>query len=155
MKPIPIFEFAFAAYAATARPAAERPEPKRPPFESAWRSTAREDGVLLVKVGVLDNGRALATAATPCETILPVREIWLGQIKETADGYDGALCMTQAPLRGLNVGQRIAFGPADILDWTINYEASPECAALRQRPQSTRAACEPCGECAFAEEARG
>jgi hypothetical protein len=158
LKPIPIFKFAFAAYAATAQTGAERakPEPeKRQPFETAWRSTPPSDGVLLVKIGVLDNGRALATMLTPCESIQPVREIWLGQIKETAQGYNGAVCMTQTPLRGVDMGQRIDFGPAHILDWTISYEASPECAALQNRSKPVRAACEPCGDCALAEEARG
>jgi hypothetical protein len=154
VKPVPIFEFAFAAYAATAWSGDARApaEPERRPFEITWRSMANRDGALLVKIGVLDNSRASATALTPLKSRLPIKEIWLGQIKETANGYSGVVCMTQTPLRHIGVGERIDFGPTHILDWTISFEALPECAALRKQPNSA-AACLPCGDCNLAEEA--
>jgi hypothetical protein len=155
VKAIPIFEFAFAAYAATVRGGSERirsPQAPRQLFETAWRSTAQRDGVLMVKIGVLDNGRAEATALTPCETILPVKDIWLGQIKEIDGGYCGVVCMIQAPLRTIRLGQTIEFGPSHILDWTISYEGSAECGAT---PRSASSRAEACGACVLAEEALG
>jgi hypothetical protein len=157
VKPIPVFEFAFAAYAATARGSIERvrPGPERQPFDTVWRSTAGGDGALLVKIGVLDNGRAEATVLSPCETLLPVKEIWLGQIQEIDGGYSGVVCMSQGPLRSIGPGQPIEFGPAHILDWTISYEASPTCAVLREREKAAKTDCESCAGCESAEKARG
>lgn len=156
VKRIPVFEFAFAAYATMARRESERGSRDAPgqPFETAWRSTGQSDGALMVKIGVLDDGGGEATALAACQTRLPVKEIWLGQVREVEGGYCGVVCMIQEPLRTINPGQRIDFGPAHILDWTISYGASPECAAL-QRPQSVRAACDPCANCIPAGEALG
>ena len=156
-KPIPVFEFAFAAYAATARMGDERPvmEPERGSFEATWRSMASDTGALRVKVGLLDNGRAAAIAPASCESMLPVNEIWLGKLKQTADGYSGVVCMTQNPLRSIGLGQRIDFGLTQIVDWKVSHGSLPRCAALRQRSRSALAGCEACRECALAEEALG
>jgi hypothetical protein len=141
-KPIPVFEFAFAAYAATVGAGAEKPiaAPELRPFEATWRSMGSRDGSLLVKIGVLDCGQA----TTPCGSMLPREEIWVGQVKETASGYSGVVCGSRAPLRNIEPGVLIEFGPADILDWTISYESLAGCPALRKRSKPAAGLCYAC-----------
>jgi hypothetical protein len=63
--------------------------------------------------------------------------------------------VTQTPLRGIEMGDRIVFSAPHIVDWTVSDETPARCAELRKRVKSALAECAPCGECAFADEARG
>jgi hypothetical protein len=128
VKSIPIFEFAFAAYAATSnRSDANSSGPSRPPFIETWNAVGAR-GDLLVKVELRDDKRGAATAFGPQRPAPAgsLREVWLGDIQETARGFSGAVRMSQERLTHVRVGQRVRFDPTHILDWTISYDPSAE-----------------------------
>ena len=159
IKPIPIFEFAIAAYATTARAgggsnntARERQVERRRQFETSVRSPTPRGGALLVKISVLENAAAVTAGLTPYRSVQVVEEIWLGHIEETANGYSGVVCMAQTPLRHVGWGRRIEFDPTHILDWTISLHKSPECAAFSRQCDSPTGAQTPCEACGFVEE---
>ncbi len=160
IKPIPIFEFAIAAYATRARASGgpalglrERQVERRRQFATSVRSPAPSGGALLVKISVLENAGAVTACATPFKSVHSVDEIWLGHIEETAKGYSGVICMAQTPLRHVGWGRRIDFDPTHILDWTISLHTPPECDALHKRCASATGAHAPCNACDFVVEA--
>jgi len=160
VKPIPIFEFAIAAYATTARArggsnntARERQVERRRQFETSVRSPTPRGGALLVKISVLENAAAVTAGLTPYRSVQVVEEIWLGHIEETANGYSGVVCMAQTPLRHVGWGRRIDFDPTHILDWTISLHTPQECSALHKRCASATGVYDPCGDCNFSEDA--
>ena len=126
VKAIPIFEFAFAAYAATAsRGAARRDAPRRPLFMQTWQAVGpRGDLLVKVELCVDECGAALASGGGKSAPASQRKEIWLGDIAETARGFSGAVRMAQTPLTHVRVGQRIGFDPTHILDWTISFDSS-------------------------------
>jgi len=161
IKPIPVFEFAIAAYAATARTGGggaiktsrERQVERRRQFETSMRSPTPRGGALLVKISVLENAGAVTACLTPFKSVHSVDEIWLGHIEETANGYSGVVCMAQTPLRHVGWGRRIDFDPTHILDWTISLHTPQECSALHKRCASATGVYDPCGDCNFSEDA--
>jgi hypothetical protein len=163
IKPIPIFEFAIAAYATTARAGGgpmskstrERQVERRRQFETSLRSAAPRGGALLVKINVLENAGAVSACLTPFKPVQSVDEIWLGHIEETARGYSGVVCMAQTPQRHAGSGRRIEFDPTHILDWTISLRTSPECDALHKNCATATGGRTPCEVCGFVEEALG
>jgi uncharacterized protein YegJ (DUF2314 family) len=161
VKPIPIFEFAIAAYATTARGGdgagkrlRDSQVERRRQFETSVRSSAPRGGALLVKINVMENAGAVTACLTPYKSVQVVQEIWLGHIEETANGYSGVVCMAQAPLRHVGWGRRIDFDPTHILDWTISLNTRPECSALHERSASATGSHDPCQVCGFVDEAR-
>ena len=140
-RPIPVFAFAFAAFAATSTKLTEKVSSECAGrdgdelFLLMWRQSARANAELRVKVGVSDEGgapfrlcdRASAQSAD-------VQWVWLAQIAETARGFSGAVSTdSERPKRWLQ-GQRIGFQVRQILGWTLGVNASAR-AIVAPKPQ--------------------
>ena len=142
-RPIPVFAFAFAAFAATSTKLTEKISSERAGREGddlfvlMWRQSARANAELRVKVGVSDEGGASfrlcdRTSAKSSE----VQSMWLTQITETARGFSGTVALDfERPKRWLQ-GQRIGFQVEQILGWTLGVNVSaPAIAAPKpQKP---------------------
>jgi hypothetical protein len=136
LRRIPVFAFAFAAYAVSSgRSDAKGAAPLRPPFMETWLSSGRR-GDLLVKIEIRGE-ESRATAESGGSVVAGAQEVWLGDIAETEHGFSGAVCAAQTPLKRIRLGQRIAFDPTRILDWTISYYASAGGTAERARACDT------------------
>jgi len=145
VKPIPVFAFVFAAYAATHAPATRErddrgdnpdsnPGKAAPAPGPAWRSLLRQGADVRVKVGVAENGgqgaaRPVARIGAPGDEI---EEIWLGQIAETAYGFTGVVAESGAAR--VTSGQRMRFARIHVLGWTMGVKSTePARAAQRER----------------------
>ena len=134
-KPIPVFQFVFAAYAATcAGRASQPPLWRRAPRLGSDASVADSprDAVpayrnlpsidpreLIVKISVVDEyfasaAHALSLGAPVADN---VEDLWLGEIEETPAGYSGVVLVDPARLLRVRTGDSVAFGPMHILDW--------------------------------------
>lgn len=131
-KAIPVFKFAFASYAASgaatlrAKGEARRRLTTPPPFRQNLRVPSSEDG-LLVKIGVRD-GELCEAVLAPKSKTEDYREIWLGDISQTASAFSGVVRRSQTSFRHIRPGQRIGFDPTHILEWSIGGLHSEDCA---------------------------
>lgn len=137
-KPIPVFKFAFAAYAAAGavavreqRGALTRKSGKQARFLKSW-SVFSSEGGLMVKIGVRDGERCEAITG-PKDDCDDYREVWLAEIRESASAFSGVVRAGKVSLRHIRPGQRIGFDPTHILDWAIGCgpgdHCPPDCAA--------------------------
>jgi uncharacterized protein YegJ (DUF2314 family) len=123
-RPIPVFAFAIAAYAATSgrRPAARRPQAGPGEiFLLMWRGLARDMDALKVKVGVFVAGRGevrLSEGASADE----IEEIWLDEISETATGFRGVVKDRPQRLAQVAEGGTIRFEARHVLGCTLRIE---------------------------------
>jgi uncharacterized protein YegJ (DUF2314 family) len=127
-KPIPVFSFVFAAYAATsAAPQTARSTLPRKalypsdPFLSAWRKRAASGGSLYAKVGLrnADLGFAVRSSGEIYEGF------WLGDIVETRLGFIGAAMEGQDLPARIKPGQRLRFHQINVFDWKLGDCAKP------------------------------
>jgi uncharacterized protein YegJ (DUF2314 family) len=148
-RPIPLFAFAFAAYAATS-PAAEAADrfassedaspgvaDGRDLFLATWRMLEPRRANVRVKVCVLakegsGEPRLSARASGRAEE---VEELWLDEIVETNSGFCGVARMTPERLRHIEPGRKISFELRHIQGWTLDVDA----AASETGPASLRA----------------
>ncbi len=113
-KPIPVFAFVFAAFAATStraqssRPSSENLTPSAPRGDTfpglleTWRLLWRRRLGVSALVGVVGDGRDRAAEA-----------LWLSDVRENGESMIGAAA--ESP----RAGERIDFVLADVLDWRI------------------------------------
>lgn len=142
VKPIPVFAFALAAYAATnviQTPDCARrrgkigvaegktPEPSYPQASVVpiWRTLLGRDANICIKVGVVGDGRgkhpdlAVASGAPRGD----VEEIWLCKITETERGFGGVV--DKSAHVQIKLGRKIRFECDHVLDWTLQLGARP------------------------------
>lgn len=144
VKPIPLFAFVFAAYAATSIapvPISARGRKKigvardkvakMSPASSVapiWRTLIERSADICVKVGVVGGAGAkrleLAIAGGPQDG---VEEIWLSKIAETARGFTGAVSLSAGSR--IKLGKKVAFESDHVLDWTLRLSARKPAAA--------------------------
>jgi hypothetical protein len=129
-RPIPVFAFAFAAFAATSTKLTEKVSSDfagrdgNDLFLMMWRQSARANAELRVKVGVSDEGAAFRLCDRASSQSAEVQWVWLAQITESVRGFSGAVSMdSERPKRWLQ-GQRIGFQVRQILGWTLGVNAS-------------------------------
>jgi hypothetical protein len=129
-KPIPVFTFVFAAYAATctnaavaSRRLATRSTQSADPFLEARRARSRRAGILSAKVGLL-NG------STPGQMRFALRssdevfvELWLDAISETRLGFVGAAQDGPNLPPAIKPGQLLRFHRINVLDWRLGEPA--------------------------------
>jgi len=139
-KPIPVFAFAYAAYAATSeRSAGEfRADPPEEQdadtiFLAVCRAPFRAGAVLTVKLGLLvdESGRAVGLLDRHGADAGEVEDLWLGQIVEGRGGFSGVVRAT--PERRVG-GQRISFELRHVLGWRLEAHAPRADAATLTRP---------------------
>ena len=126
-KPIPVFVFALAAYAATSgggSSAARREPPDVQDaadlFAASYRLMSRRNaGGLIVKI-------ALAGGAEAGEFC------WLGEIVETAQGFQGRVVIAPSRRRRARRGQRLDFGSDQVLGWSVSMKAPRRRAVLAE-----------------------
>jgi uncharacterized protein YegJ (DUF2314 family) len=125
-RPIPVFAFAFAAYAAAS--AGERMMPDGEGQEGAsaggdaynlflasWRMSLRRGAKMRVKIGVtLGEGAARRARET--------EELWLDDIVETEHGFSGTAWGAPERLGQVKPGQKVDFAPDDILGWALDVD---------------------------------
>jgi uncharacterized protein YegJ (DUF2314 family) len=133
VKPIPVFAFVFAAFAATSAggamdicaPAEDEPPEGRDArdlFLTTWRTLSRHGASLRVRVGVVVEESAelrLATRGHDAE------ELWLDEITETGRGFTGIPVAASERLAHIRPGQTIGFELRHILGWTLDVEGAP------------------------------
>ena len=140
-KPIPVFSFVFAAYAATSgtefasRPA---PFPEAKPcdiFLTAWRKRAAHGEPLIAKVGLLKGATSddLHFAARGSRDACD--ELWLDQIVETRLGFLGAIVDRNGLPRRVKPGQRLRFHQIHVLDWRWGDGTSSQPVSERRHPR--------------------
>ncbi len=124
-KPIPVFAFAYAAFAATSdRMASEhRADPSEEQdaeaiFLTICRAPFRKGATLSVKLGLLvdDSGHAAGLLDRNSACTGEVEDLWLGQIVEGRGGFSGVARAT--PERRIG-GQRISFELRHVLSWRL------------------------------------
>jgi uncharacterized protein YegJ (DUF2314 family) len=138
-RPIPVFAFAFAAFAATSTKEKVNSESVGHDgdefFLKTWRASKRANAELRVKVGVLDEGAAFRLCDRISGQSPEAQWIWLAQIAETARGFSGAVAAdSERPKRWLQ-GQRIGFEVRQILGWTLGVNASAQAIVAPKPPK--------------------
>ena len=134
VKPIPVFAFVFAAFAATSAggpidvcTAAEGEPPEgrdaRDLFLATWRMLSRHNATLRVRVGVVVNEEN--TEPRLAERGHDLEELWLGEIAETGRGFTGAPVAMSEGLRRIVPGRTIGFELRHIRGWTLHVDGSP------------------------------
>jgi uncharacterized protein YegJ (DUF2314 family) len=131
-KPIPVFAFVFAAFAATsvegqsteafaaAESEALADRDAQDLFVATWRRLSRQGANFRVRVGVVAGvGGAQPTLSVRSHN---VEEIWLGEIAQTERGFSGVPVATPERLRHARRGQPIGFEPRHIRGWTFDVE---------------------------------
>ena len=95
-KPIPVFAFAFAAFAATSTKRTDEVSAQSASFDSdaffltMWRASARANAQLRVRVGVLRETDAdFRLCERGSRAAVEAEWLWLAQIRETASGFSG------------------------------------------------------------------
>jgi uncharacterized protein YegJ (DUF2314 family) len=130
-KPIPVFAFAFAAFAATSERALnELPTRERDDhdtddlFLTICRAPARARANFLVKLGLVvdENGRASGLCDRASAPAVIVEHLWLSQIEEGRSGFSGVVRTT--PERRVDAGQRVSFELRHVLGWRLEANAS-------------------------------
>lgn len=124
-KPIPVFSFVFAAYAATSgaefvsRPAPFREAQPCDTFLTAWRKRAPHGEPLFTKVGLLKGATSddLRFAARGSRDACD--ELWLDQIIETRLGFLGAVVERKDLPVHVKPGRRVRFHQIHVLDWRL------------------------------------
>ncbi len=129
--PIPVFAFAFAAFAATSAKASNEssfldPECANPDelFLEMWRATASADADFRVKIGVFDEDgptSRLCDRARAHSTL--IEELWLDRIAHNSRGFSGVIGTPRERPTSLRQGRRIGFEPRHILGWTLGVNA--------------------------------
>jgi uncharacterized protein YegJ (DUF2314 family) len=129
-KPIPVFAFVFAAFAATSvegRPsdafAAAESEPQasgeaQDLFLTTWRRLSRQGANLRVRVAVGEG----AAPPTRAERGHDIEDLWLCEISQTGRGFSGVPVSTPDTLRHVAAGQPIGFELSHIRGWTLDFE---------------------------------
>jgi uncharacterized protein YegJ (DUF2314 family) len=145
-KPIPVFTFVFAAYAATvaahgsaSRPALIKSLQKNDPFLDAWRAKSARGGVLWAKVGLLSGVREGALRLATINSTEVFEEFWLDDIAWTRLGFIGAAVDDpELPLL-IKPGQRMRFHRINVLDWRLEdrrtARSAPKCARVSVTPR--------------------
>jgi len=123
-RPIPVFSFVFAAYAATSTAAglSRRGSPFREaqpndPFMSVWRARSARRGALFAKIGLLNGAKADNPRFAVQNSSDAYKDIWLGDIVETRLGFIGVPMPGQILPARLQAGQRLRFHGINVLDW--------------------------------------
>lgn len=153
-KPIPVFAFVFAAYAATYSAPVASPmsrirkaglnedKTSGPGEEQAsvvpvWRTLLHRGAEIWVKIGVVGHGRGrrldLASADVPPRGDFD--EVWLFGITETARGFDGIV--NQSAHRQIKLGRKIHFERSNVQDWTLRLNAAKPAAIENVGPGQT------------------
>ena len=137
-RPIPLFAFAFAAYAATS-PAAEAEDrfassedassgvaDGRDLFLATWRMLEPRRANVRVKVCVLakEGSRGPRLRARADGRAKEVEELWLDEIVETDSGFCGVARKTPERLRHIEPGRKICFELRHIQGWTLDVDAA-------------------------------
>jgi hypothetical protein len=130
-KPIPVFAFAFAAFAATLsrRPRASSEEADGADpidlFMTIWRMPSCDRANITVKVGILgaDGGDPPRLFDRGSPRPHKVEDLWLHAITETALGFSGIVRSAPQRLK-IRRGQKIDFALKHILGWTLGVDAS-------------------------------
>ena len=147
-KPIPVFTFVFAAYAATSaegqRPdafAAAKSEPtadreEQELFFTTWRRLSRRGANLRVRVGVVVGESG--ARPTLAERGPDVEEIWLGEIAQTGRGFSGVPVATPERLRRVGPGEPIGFELRHIRGWTLDVEDKTAARGEREPRENSR-----------------
>ena len=140
-KPIPVFSFVFAAYAATcARAAPYRPPAPKDilqpsdPFIKAWRLRSAAGDNLCVRVALPGPAGRGPSA--------PEDGVWLDHIRETPAGFVGvAMAGTTGP-GPIKSGQRLRFLQMNVLEWRAGDGQgpgeTPQRPGLRRHPRDMR-----------------
>lgn len=140
VKPIPLFAFVFAAYAATNTgtvPISARQRKKigvvenkfgnvqYPPTSVVpiWRTLLERSADICVKVGVLGDisGKQLDLASADRVPRDGVEEIWLSELSQTARGFAGVISHSASPK--VKIGRKVCFKRDHVLDWTLRLSA--------------------------------
>jgi len=141
-KPIPVFSFVFAAYAATvsvpgsaSRPSSIKPLQKADPFLDASRAKSARRGVLLAKVGLLTGAAEgdLRFAARNSSEMF--EEFWLDEIVETRLGFIGAAVDGPTLPLLIKPGQRMRFHRINVLDWRLEEGRTTKRERVRRNPR--------------------
>jgi hypothetical protein len=141
-KPIPVFSFVFAAYAATvgssrsSSPLSSTQASQRGDrFLNAWRMRSTSGGVLLAKVGLLTGASGEDPRLAACNSSEAFEEFWLDNIAETHLGFIGAAVAASALPLGIKPGRRMRFHRINVLDWRL--EDGPKARPTRRRERRT------------------
>lgn len=130
-KPIPVFAFAFAAYAATSarmpsefRGSAGEDRDADELFLSICRAPGRASANFMVKLGLVvdENGRASCLCDRRSAGAGVVEDLWLSQIQDGCDGFSGVVRAT--PERRIGAVQRISFELRHVLGWKLEAHAT-------------------------------
>ena len=129
-RPIPVFAFAFAAFAATSIKAADDVSSETARFDrddlflKMWRASARADARVRVRVGVLGQaGAAFQLCDRGSKQEGEAEWLWLAQISETTRGFSGQVASEAERPKHSATGQRIRFEMRNILGWTLGINA--------------------------------
>jgi uncharacterized protein YegJ (DUF2314 family) len=142
-RPIPVFAFAFAAFAATSIKAADDVRAETARFDrdelflKMWRASTRADAKVRVRVGVLGVAGAPFRLCDRGSTQEGEADwLWLAQISETTRGFSGLVASEAERPKHSATGQRIRFEMRNILGWTlgINAEARATIATMPAKP---------------------
>ena len=137
-KPIPVFAFAFAAFAATwsrtsndFRLEDSESADANELFLKIWRAAARADGNFMVRIGVVDEGaptsRLCDRDAADCANC---GELWLGNIAETPSAFSGVVRIGPERAQLMRSGERVSFELRHILGWTLGVNATKRASAV-------------------------
>jgi uncharacterized protein YegJ (DUF2314 family) len=72
-----------------------------------------------------------------------VESVWLDDIVKTPHGFTGVVREPSQLLRQIRVGQTIAFGQANVLDWTLSSASDGACDATPPENLACISALEP------------
>jgi uncharacterized protein YegJ (DUF2314 family) len=144
-KPIPVFAFVFAAFAATSVEgrsletfAAADSEPRaardmQDLFLTTWRRLSRQGANLRVRVGlVVGEGDAPPMLAARGHD---AQELWLGEIAQAGRGFKGVPVATPERLQHVRPGQAISFELRHIRGWTLEVEDANASARAEREPR--------------------
>ena len=116
---IPVFKFAFAAYAAKAARATFGDEEDGPYasdlFLAMWHLLPPGGGDVMVRVGFIADQARAAPPGPGVETV------WLGEIVESRGQFSGRV---KTGLKALRPGQRLFFKRAEIQGWRLGVNAA-------------------------------
>ena len=132
VRPIPVFAFAFAAFAAAWSKGSNEYRFEEVDggnaselFLKVWRAAAPADGDFMVKVGVTDeSGPTSRLCDRESADSSAYAELWLGQIAETPRSFCGVVSNASDRPRPMRRGERISFEPRHILGWTLSVNAT-------------------------------
>lgn len=129
-KQIPVFAFAFAAFAATCarepfefRARAPDEQDADDLFLSLCRTPARASANFMVRLGLVvdEGGRAAGLCDRVTAATAEIEDLWLSQIVEGRHGLSGVVRTTHE--RRLGAGLRVSFELRHVLGWRLEADA--------------------------------